>query len=213
MSFAAGGQRVSDAEIAQVAYNAGFRSSALTQMVARAFVESSGYADIINDSSGAAGIWQILPAAHPEYAKQLPPNTGWENPQTNANMAYAIYVAAGNSFSPWASDGSAWLVYMQRATTAVNAINTSGGGSTGTTTTPGTVGTDPTTGTIQDASLTSGITGAVNFFTDPHNYFRVAMFVLGGALLLWGVWELMKDTSVGKAVKSTAKDAAVAAAL
>lgn len=209
MSFAAGGIKVSDVDIAQSAYNAGFRGTALTEIVARCWIESSGYADIINDSSGAAGLWQILPSAHPEDKSNLPPNKGWMDPQTNANMAYAIYVAAGVSMSPWASDGSAWLVNLPRAQAAVAQINTTGGSSGSSSANPNVSGAN-SSGSIPATAVSNPITGvadAVKFVIDPHNWFRVAMFILGGALLLWGIWELMKDTSFGTAIKSTAREA------
>lgn len=199
MSYASGGKKISDEEVAGVAYKAGFRGDPLVEIVARCWIESSGYCDIVNDSSQAQGLWQILPAAHPEYKDKLLPSLAWTDPQTNANMAYAIYVAAGNSMNPWASDGTAWIVNIQRAKNAVAKMDTTG--------TSSTTGSAPDASTA-DATLTSASGGgsvgdAIKFVTDPHNWFRLALFLLGGMAVLFGLWYVIGKTSIGESVHKT----------
>lgn len=91
-------------DIYTVAQNAGFTGTDLVTAVAIALAESGGNPNALGDTNigsgtGSFGLWQINADAHPEYA----PFTQLYDPQTNANAAYAIYSAAGNSFSPWST--------------------------------------------------------------------------------------------------------------
>lgn len=99
-------------EISSLAYQAGFRGSALTWAVAVALAESGGNPTAYNPELGAntpkgggsRGLWQIYGTAHPEYN-----NSSMFNPQANAKAAYAVYRQAGGSFRPWSTfkNGSA----------------------------------------------------------------------------------------------------------
>jgi soluble lytic murein transglycosylase-like protein len=84
--------------IAGVASNAGFSGVDLITAVAIAYAESSGNPNAVGDVTlgRSIGLWQINLAAHPEYSED-----SLYDPQTNANAAFAIYQAAGDSFSPW----------------------------------------------------------------------------------------------------------------
>ena len=93
-------------QITQLAYNAGFRGSALRLAVAVAIAESSGNPHAYNpeiaagtpQGSGSRGLWQIYGKAHPEF------NTdALYDPQLNALAAYKVYREAGNSFRPWST--------------------------------------------------------------------------------------------------------------
>jgi Lysozyme like domain len=86
--------------ITDYARNAGFSGVDLITAVAIAFAESSGNANASNTvpPDNSYGLWQINLNAHPEYS--LPDIL---DPQTNANAAFAIYSAAGNSFKPWST--------------------------------------------------------------------------------------------------------------
>jgi hypothetical protein len=93
-------------QIAQYAYNAGFRGAALNQAVAIALAESGGRIDAYNPElaagtktgSGSRGLWQIYGTAHPEFN-----NSGAFDPQVNANAAFKVFREAGNSFRPWST--------------------------------------------------------------------------------------------------------------
>lgn len=80
------------------ARSAGFSGGDLAVAVAIAYAESSGNPNAVGDVDlgRSIGLWQINLAAHPEYTEEE-----LYGPQTNANAAFAIYQAAGNSFSPW----------------------------------------------------------------------------------------------------------------
>ena len=82
--------------IAGVASNAGFSGTDLAIAVAVAYAESSGNPDAVGDNGDSIGLWQINLPNHPEYQ-----GVNLNDPQTNANAAFDIYSAAGNSFSPW----------------------------------------------------------------------------------------------------------------
>jgi Lysozyme like domain len=112
---------IATSNIAMYAANAGFLGPDLQVAVAVALAESSGYADVVGDllvtPGGSVGLWQINLKAHPQYsASQL------MDPQTNANAAFLIYAAAGNSFKPWTTYGNgAYSAYIVQAQSAVNA--------------------------------------------------------------------------------------------
>jgi hypothetical protein len=90
-------------EISSVASNAGFEGQDLVTAVAIALAESGGNPQAWGDAGigeGSFGLWQISSKYHPEYG---PDFTALYDPQTNANAAFAIYSAAGNSFLPWST--------------------------------------------------------------------------------------------------------------
>lgn len=99
-------------QIAQLAYNAGFRGSALRMAVAVALAESGGNPNAYNPEdaagtargSGSRGLWQIYGTAHPWANNDMA-----FNPVFNAQAAYRVYKEAGNSFRPWSTfnNGSA----------------------------------------------------------------------------------------------------------
>lgn len=112
--------RLSAADIAGYAGNAGFSGPDLQVAVAVALAESGGDPGITGDLAitpgGSVGLWQINLKAHPQYtAVQL------ADPQANANAAYAVYAAAGNSFQPWSTYKSG--VYSDFIVAAQEGVN------------------------------------------------------------------------------------------
>lgn len=103
------GGTMNAADITTYAQNAGFEGDDLNTAVAIALAESSGNPRAYNAEvaantpvgKGSYGLWQIYLKAHPEFA-----NEDLYDPQTNANAAYAVYLAAGGSFSPWSTFNS-----------------------------------------------------------------------------------------------------------
>lgn len=120
-------------EITTVAANAGFSGDDLTTAVAVALAESGGNPNAHGDTSlgsgtGSFGLWQIYSDAHPEYG---PDFTKLFDPQTNADAAYAIYSAAGNSFKPWTTfKTGSYQGFMESAGAAVAVFLTQNPGST-----------------------------------------------------------------------------------
>jgi hypothetical protein len=119
---------ISAQQIAQHAYNAGFRGDALTTAVAVALAESHGDTGIhgdVNLQTGAwgpsVGLWQIrsLNPGHGTAVEQALRNaTANADPATNARHAYAIS-RQGTNFGPWSTYTSgAYRGYLDRARTA-----------------------------------------------------------------------------------------------
>lgn len=107
--------------IAGVASNAGFTGGDLVLAVAIAYGESSGNPNATNTTppDNSYGLWQININAHPEYDA-----TSLLDPQTNANAAFAIYSAAGNSFSPWgAFTNGSYQQYVNQAQSDVGSLS------------------------------------------------------------------------------------------
>jgi len=97
---------LTDREIAQLAYEAGFRGDALRWAVAIAKAESGGNPEAYNPEisagtvpgSGSRGLWQIYGTAHPRYNSPLA-----FQPEVNARAAFEVYTQAGNRFTPWST--------------------------------------------------------------------------------------------------------------
>jgi hypothetical protein len=104
--------------------------------IATAITEpESGRDPLARNPSGASGLWQILPSAHPDLFSRY----DWRDPAQNARMAYAVYTNARRSFTPWVTYTSgAYLQDLPEAATAEPV----GGGAAGTTAgcTPATAG-------------------------------------------------------------------------
>ena len=108
--------------IAGVASSAGFAGTDLAIAVAIAYAESSGNPDAVGDNGNSIGLWQINLPNHPEYL-----GANLNDPQTNANAAFSIYSAAGNSFSPWTTfKTGAYEQYSQQASDDLSAADNSG---------------------------------------------------------------------------------------
>jgi hypothetical protein len=103
---------------ARAASAAGWSGEDLVTAVAVAGAESS-YRPAARNPSGASGLWQILPSAHPE---KFAGGVDWANPVTNAAMAYAVWVEAGRSWRPWvAYTSGAYTRFVPSAREAVAA--------------------------------------------------------------------------------------------
>lgn len=115
------GATLTPAEILQLAAAAGFSGSDLITAAAIAEAESSGNPNALGDTTigsgtGSFGLWQINADAHPEYGPNF---AQLYDPPTNAAAAYAIYQAAGRSFTPWSTYNSgAYLAYVSEVQNA-----------------------------------------------------------------------------------------------
>lgn len=110
-------------QISSYASRAGFSGSALVTATAIALAESGGDPTAYNPETaagnpagqGSVGLWQININAHPEFAGQ-----NLNDPQTNANAAYAVYLKAGYSFQPWATyTGGQYVSFLNDASGGV----------------------------------------------------------------------------------------------
>lgn len=111
---------LSASQIAQYAANAGFSGNDLVTAVAIALAESGGIPD------GAPGDQSLAPSNGPSYGlwqinigtKANPQFASWNltDPQTNANAAYEIYSAWGNTFGAWSTYTSGkYAAYLSTA--------------------------------------------------------------------------------------------------
>ncbi len=126
--------QLTDQQVAQYAYDAGFRGDALTTATAVALAESHGDSDQVGDvglQNGtwgpSVGLWQIrsLNPGHGTAAEQAVRNqTANLDPATNARNAYAIS-HQGTNFNPWSTYTSgAYQRFTNRAGTAAGQVNT-----------------------------------------------------------------------------------------
>ncbi len=104
--------KLSRDQIRSLAEQAGFSGGDLDIAVAVALAESGGDPRAVGDlkitAGGSVGLWQINLHYHPEYTKEE-----LFDPRTNANAAYDIYVARGETFLDWSTfKTAAYLSYM-----------------------------------------------------------------------------------------------------
>lgn len=93
-------------EVKSYLYNAGFRGIDLESAVRIAECESSFNTNAHNQNfEDSRGLMQINLDAHPEYS-----NMNLFDPQINTNIAYGLYLTAGNSFKDWTCAKSLGLV-------------------------------------------------------------------------------------------------------
>ena len=124
-------------QLAQYAYNAGFRGDSLSTATAIAMAESSGDPTRLGDVSlenatygPSVGLWQIR-SVNPGYGnatEQVQRNAQTNlDPATNAQDAYAI-AKQGTDFQPWSTYTSgAYEKYLPQAQTAAQGVMAAGG--------------------------------------------------------------------------------------
>ena len=125
--------QLTDQQVAQYAYDAGFRGNSLTTATAVALAESHGDSSQVGDvglQNGtwgpSVGLWQIrsLNPGHGTAAEQAQRDqTANLDPATNAQNAYTIS-QQGNNFNPWSTYTSgAYQQFTNRASTAAGQVN------------------------------------------------------------------------------------------
>ncbi len=211
--------KLSDVQIAAAAQSAGFSGNHLAVAVAIALAESSGDPTAINranrNGSTDYGLWQI----NSVHAALL--RTGsWSNPADNARMAYAVYKQAGSRFTPWVQyKNGVYLTFMARAAVAMRQVT---GSSTAVRagllddlkelerkTDPDTYGGLPSPKDLEDLTDPnkygfpdlSKITGFFSFISDPNNWKRVGLFLVGFILLIIAAFKLTGDNQLSGATK------------
>lgn len=119
-------------DIAQFAYNAGFRGEALTVAVAVAMAESGGRSNAMGDvgiQTGtwgpSVGFWQIRSLKKAARGSTRDQNANLD-PTTNAKHAYEIS-GGGKNFHPWTTYTSgAYTKYLQAARGAAAGVSPDG---------------------------------------------------------------------------------------
>jgi hypothetical protein len=177
-------------QIAALAKEAGFPTSAIPTAVAIAFAESGGKTDIISkpnhDGSRDMGLWQINNKAHADLLSRY----SWSNPHDNAKMAYIIYHNRGNKFLDWtAFNSGSYRLYLNKGTAGAGNPQP----------VPGSGEVPQSTGFDQTAFLstaTKAPDGGLGWFT------RIVLFFIGiGVLFMVMKSMLMRNDTVAGAVK------------
>lgn len=86
-------------QLKSLAASAGFQGDDVNIAAAVAMAESGGDPNAYN-SEGSYGLWQIYLPQHQQYAGDP---SALYTPSFNAQAAYSIWKAAGNSFNPWST--------------------------------------------------------------------------------------------------------------
>lgn len=184
------GQVLTAAQIAQWAQQSGFTGKDLQISVAVALAESSGRIDATNhDSNGTTdyGVWQIN-SVHAALFEQYPQ---WWSVE-NADMAHSVFTGSGwNAWTTFTS--GAYKSHMPDAGAAAQNPST------------GNQGTAPVNTSIGNAlkGIAQAVFKSAAWVTDPHNWVRVAMVSVGGALVIGAVLKISEPVTepvIGAAV-------------
>lgn len=188
-------------QIANWAQQAGFSGPDLTTAIAVALAESGGNTDAVNHNSNGStdyGVWQIN-SVHADLFNKYPQ---WWSVE-NADMAYEIYKAAGNKFTPWTTYTSgAYQKFMTQAAQAAGNPSPAAGG-----------GPDQTTTVNPISQLADGVGGLISWLSTPSNWIRILEVIGGATLVLIGLHSIIADTSVYQAGKQVVEKAATVAAV
>jgi len=189
--------KITDAQIAGYAKNAGFSGDALIKAVAIALGESGGNTEAHNDNAltgdNSYGLWQInmLGSLGPARRRQfgLQSNNELFNPATNARAAYAIS-SQGRNFTPWSVYSSGmYLRYLSRARTAARNADTAGTGAEASQ-----AGLDiPGFGDV--FSWPGEIMDFFEFITDPNTWLRLGMILGGSGMVLFALFQMGSQSS------------------
>ena len=126
--------KLSPADIAQHAFDAGFRGDGLTTAVAVALAESGGDPRAHNATppDDSYGLWQInmLGSLGPARRDQFDIESNRElfQPAENAESAKQVFDDAGGSWRPWSTyTNGAYRQYLDEARRAVGKVDRDGG--------------------------------------------------------------------------------------
>ena len=232
------GQKLSPTQIYSLARQAGFSVTDAVTATALALAESGGQTNIANDSTNAAGIWQIY--AGSSAAQTLAYQQQMADPLTNAKVAYSKFIGAQKAgqtgWCPWASydEGSCagqsgrvntWRQFLGMAQAAATGEDIAGGG--GTLVVPagaggmGSAALDPSGSSVVQTGGTGVTTGAARGLTlanlGPFSLnvgtgllWSILFFVLAGIAIGVGIYLLFRQ-QINSAVGKAAEVAAVAA--
>jgi Lysozyme like domain len=193
----------SDVDIARAAIGAGFNATPITSrtpaviMTAIAIMESSGRYWIVNPKhkSGTYGLWQISKSDHPDLW-----NENWQDPNVNAKMAMGVFKKQG--YGAWSVYGKGFGVYRAALPRAIKAVNEA--------TIDNAPAPDiPLPGPIDDAKkMFEDLQRIVDFAGDQRNWMRLGLFVVGGVLLIVGIFRITGDNKLSEGTKTIIKTVA-----
>lgn len=180
--------KLSAAEIAQVARGAGFGKdeSTLATAVAVALAESSGRTKAVSPTGCCHGLWQINVEVHPYTKSQM------QDPAQNAAAAWKIS-NGGTNWKPWSAfTNGSYLLHMSSARTASRAPVSNDSGAT-----PSIAGNaiDDLQDDFMDGiqGVTYPITATKDWLSDRNNIFRIVKVIAGGAIAILGLKLIVKQ--------------------
>jgi hypothetical protein len=196
----------SGTDVARAAKAAGFPDPELVTAVAVAFAESRFNTNAINrnnrDGSVDYGVWQINSVHNfPEVA-----SGAWRDLKVNAQLAYRVYQRQGwNAWSVYRpSNPTGYAAYLAARPAAVGFVAAAvgpGAAAAGAAGTTGAiaegVGGDVGDGLSAAATIAREPLAVLDWFTKPQTWERIAYVVLGGALVIGGIYLLISST-IGK---------------
>jgi len=197
--------QLSDDQLAQLAYGAGFRGQVLVDMVAIALRESRGNSDAVGDKDnpkrgcGSFGLWQInscpgYGAGAPRYSDNP---TALLDPATNAAAAFMLS-KNGTWLQPWTSYRSGIPSFQPFSARAKAAVDKLGGASGGVS--------NPSAISGAKQGIIAGMPdagGGLEVLTSSSTWLRVASFAGGVTLALAALALILGDTAVDVADKVT----------
>lgn len=177
-------------DVANFAYNAGFRGPSLAIATAIAWSESSGVSNAVStDGYNSHGFWQFIPSTWASITNGSAFSNA-DNPQANANAAFALQQKSG--WTQWSTyNTGAYLKNLPQATTAATAATkNSGKGTANTSTNSGNTATG--TPTFLGSSVVGSIVSKI--FKPLIDYWIDGAMVLGGMILIiFGIFELWNE--------------------
>jgi len=191
--------RLSAAQIAWYAQQAGFSGGNVAVAVAVALAESGGRINAKGgpNSNGSYdyGLWQINEKAHPDL---ITGDAQWWVAGYNAQMAFKIYQASGGKFTAWSTYKSgAYLTHMGEALLGAASPDSSGVVEAG----PETViEHNPIADLVAPfKSIAGAVFKMSTWMANPHNWARVVFIGAGGALVIGSLAIMAKPYVMGAA--------------
>jgi hypothetical protein len=187
-------------EIAGYAYTAGLRNPAkLAMAVAIAEAESGGNPKAYNGKGrdDSYGLWQINMKAHTTAELGISSKDALYDPVTNARAMVKIS-KSGSSWSPWSTYPLAAAAFLPPATAATAAFLANPDTAakyavSGAETVAGATGVGALATTVSDAVQTP--LKVANWLTEPGTWVRIALFALGGAMVIGGVMVFIRPAT------------------
>lgn len=183
---------LTDADRAQMAYNAGFRGDALNKIVAISIAEDgSGDPNIVNNI-GATGILQFMPGTWSGLVAQGKASGSPTDPQAAFNAAYALS-NGGTNFSDWETfTVGAFQNFLSRAQQAAAGIT----GATSSTLSNNPVGAigDAITSALNPMTMLKAVASQFNISASDV-LIDVGMLAAGVGLVAIGAYEGFKKPS------------------